>query len=138
MVKVFRFAVVVLGATSALAISGTPVSAAPTSGTVTVGPRVPLGSCVPQIGVTSRSGNLIVGYGSLSNCGPGAGTATLTIQRSRFFGWQPMASATVTGPGYDQFVYYNCAGTGTHDFRTLIEDSLGQFTKVSNTITETC
>jgi hypothetical protein len=121
----------VLALVSALVLGATPASAAVNRGSDTISP---FSSCVPQIGVTTRSGNVIDGYGSLSNCGAGAGTATLTLQRSRWFGWESMATAIVTGPGYDQHVRYNCSGTGVHDYRTLIEDSLGQFTKVSNTL----
>lgn len=123
--------VVITTAAGALMLGDPSASAASVQGATSV---VPLGVCVPQIGVTSKSNAWINGYGSLSNCGAGAGTATLEIQRSRYYGWQTMASAIVTGPGYDQHVSYNCGGTGTHDFRTIItDDQTGQF-KISNTL----
>ena len=73
-----------------------------------------------------------------SECGD---QAILTIQRSRWHGWEDMASATVDGPGYDQHVQYGCSGTGTHTFRTVIEaENLAghYFFKESNHIRESC
>jgi hypothetical protein len=53
------------------------------------------GSCEIHIGVTSQSGNNIHGYGSQSAaCGSG-GVSYLTIQRSRWWGWQDMRTAEV-------------------------------------------
>lgn len=95
-------------------------------------------NCV-NIGYTRQGGNTISGYGSIpTSCG---GSASLIIQRSRWWGWEDMSSTTVSGSGYDQYVYYNCAGTGVHDFRTLITARHldGSYdTKSSNVITANC
>jgi hypothetical protein len=48
----------------------------------------------------------------------------------------------VNGPGYDQYVYCNCSGTGIHNYRTYIcsENGSGQLpsSKTSNVIRESC
>ncbi|MEH2238909.1 hypothetical protein [Nostoc sp.] len=96
-------------------------------------------TCNVQIGKTIRSGNTIIGYGSLSNC-PYTSSANLIIQRSRFYGWQDMATVKVTG-SKDVYVSYNCSGTGTHDFRTTISGYTvgGKFRfKESNHIKASC
>lgn len=73
--------------------------------------------CKVHIGVTRKSGNTISGYGSKANCG--TGTTHLRIQRSRWWGWEDLATARVIGSGPDFYVRYNCAGTGTHTYRTI-------------------
>lgn len=75
-------------------------------------------TCEIHIGTTYRSGSTIVGYGSQANCGTN-GRSTLTIQRSRWYGWEDLVSIPVIGSGHNVYVRYNCAGTGTHDFRTI-------------------
>ena len=97
-------------------------------------------SCQIHIGVTSRSGNTISGFGSQENCGT-MGVSQLTIQRSRFFGWEDLTTVNVVGSGHDVFVRYNCSGTGTHDFRTIHTGrTIGgtPLFKGSNIITATC
>src|SRR5687768_11425441 len=64
-------------------------------------------SCEIHIGRTERSGNLITGRGSQANCGT-SGTSYLTIQRSRWFGWENLVTKPVTGSGHEVFVYYGC------------------------------
>ncbi|MEU6711299.1 hypothetical protein ABZ897_07420 [Nonomuraea sp. NPDC046802] len=76
-------------------------------------------ACELHIGKTSKSGKTIVGFGSQSrDCGT-RGKSTLVIQRSRWYGWEDLASKTVTGSGYDGYVRYNCSGAGTHTYRTI-------------------
>lgn len=97
-------------------------------------------TCQLHLGPTSRSGNTITGYGSQESCGT-QGRSTLTIQRSRWFGWEDLVSSTVTGSGHDVFVRYNCSGTGTHEFRTIHTGrtiSGSPNFKESNHITVTC
>ncbi|MEU7856217.1 hypothetical protein [Nonomuraea sp. NPDC049141] len=95
-------------------------------------------SCL-QIGRTYRDGNTIIGYGSIS-CG--TGRATIEIWEQIVPGaWRTKRSATVTGPGYDQYVFYNCAGTGTHTFKAVIlgsELNGNTVSKHSNQIRESC
>jgi hypothetical protein len=99
-----------------------------------------LATCELHIGLTTRSGDIIRGYGSQANCGS-SGRSYLTIQRSRWYGWEDLATATVIGSGHDVYVTYNCAGTGTHTFRTIHTGSTIGGTplfKESNRITATC
>jgi hypothetical protein len=80
--------------------------------------RTVLLACSLQIGTTYKSGTTIVGYGSQADCGS-SGTSYLTIQRSRWYGWQDLATVTLIGSGYDKYVRYNCSGSGTHTYRTI-------------------
>ncbi|MGJ6969606.1 hypothetical protein ACSDR0_47760 [Streptosporangium sp. G11] len=76
-------------------------------------------ACDVQIGVTHKSGNYIVGYGSLSGC-PSTSIATLSIQRRNGTGgWDTRATGTAH-QGYDTYIRYNCSGTGTQTWRTTI------------------
>lgn len=123
----------------ALLSGGTTAAvAAPTAAPKAV---TPAASCELEIGVTHRSGNTIIGFGSQSNCGT-SGQSVLTIQRLRTLDiWENLSSATVVGSGHDVFVNYNCTGTGTHTFRTIHQGvTIGgsSVVKVSNSIRETC
>lgn len=93
-----------------------------------------------EIGLTTREGNYIWGYGR--NSGPGGGNATIEIQRERWWGWETLVSHTFYGSGYNQHISYNCSGTGIYNYRTYIysENGSGQLpsTKSSNVIRESC
>jgi len=86
-----------------------------------------------DIGLTTRSGNTIHGYGSIRR--PCSGRATISIQWSRWFGWEDVRTETVVGNG-DHHIYWNCSGSGTHDFRTIINGTVaGNYqSKISNVI----
>ncbi|MGW1887056.1 hypothetical protein [Streptomyces sp. NPDC001970] len=101
-----RFATSVL-ATGALLFSG-----------LALAPTAHAASCDVQIGRTYKSGNYIVGYGSLSNCAS-TSTARLIIQRWTGLYWKDYATGTAH-QGYDTYVSQNCSGTGTQTWRTLI------------------
>jgi hypothetical protein len=76
-------------------------------------------ACDNHIGVTRKAGNVISGFGSQArNCGT-RGQTFLTIQRYRWFGWENLVTKKIVGPGHDVYVRYNCAGTGTHTYRTI-------------------
>jgi hypothetical protein len=97
-------------------------------------------SCNVQIGYTYRSANRIWGFGSLSDC-PSSATATVSIQWERALNiWQYLSNQTVNGPGYDQYVSFNCEGTGTHNFRTIIRryPAGGPQVKTSDVIRVSC
>ncbi|WP_129311548.1 hypothetical protein [Streptomyces sp. L2] len=70
-----------------------------------------------SIGPTFQDGDTISGSGAI--IAPCGGGATLVIQRSRWYGWEDMATVNFTGQ-HSQAITYNCAGTGIHDFRTYI------------------
>lgn len=74
-------------------------------------------SCEIHIGTLTRSGNTLTGRGSQANCGP-KGTSYLTMQRSRWYGWEDLKTVKIVGPG-ENYVKYNCAGTGKHEFRVI-------------------
>ncbi|MGN9776259.1 hypothetical protein ACTMS0_10850 [Micromonospora sp. H33] len=98
-------------------------------------------TCDVHIGTTYKSGSQIVGYGSMANCG--SGQATLKIQKETCWDcWSQVGSSvTFTGSGYDKYIYYNCKGTGTQTYRTLITGKTigGAYkTKASNKIRVTC
>jgi hypothetical protein len=104
--------------------------------------------CVTHIGLTYRSGSIIHGEGS-GGCTGGScsGTRHLlesSIQRLRWFGWEALVwFPTYRTPPFQVWlpVAYNCAGTGTHTFRTrMIHQRCGYPTKTrySNEIRETC
>ena len=92
----------------------------------------PLPDCL-NIGLTHRAGNDIVGYGS-SSC-PGSGK--IVIQWSRWFGWEDVKSDFLPNHGRDVYLRWNCANSGTHDFRTVVYDYGGR-SKTSNKITASC
>jgi len=102
-------------------------------------PAAAAGTGCLNIGLTTEQLLIITGYGS-SACDPHA-DIKLTIQRSRWWGWEDLETADVAGPGYDQYVHYNCAGTGVHDFRTIIWNGYlfgTRVQKASNVITVDC
>ncbi|MGW1288229.1 hypothetical protein ACWDBD_23295 [Streptomyces sp. NPDC001118] len=70
-----------------------------------------------SIGPTFQDGTTISGSGAIIT--PCGGGATLVIQRSRWYGWEDMATVNFTGQ-HTQTITYDCAGTGIHDFRTYI------------------
>lgn len=74
-------------------------------------------TCEIHIGTLTRSGNTLTGRGSQANCGP-KGTSYLTMQRSRWYGWEDLKTVKIVGPG-ENYVKYNCAGTGKHEFRVI-------------------
>ncbi|WP_162641390.1 hypothetical protein [Streptosporangium sp. 'caverna'] len=87
--------------------------------TVAVAPPANAMACEQQIGLTSWSGNVITGYGSLTGC-PSASTAGLWIQRWSGWRWEEVAGPVTAHQGYDTFIRFNCAGWGTQTWRTLI------------------
>ena len=102
-------------------------------------PRVvtPDAGCSPNIGLTYRSGNTIWGYGNLGGCN---GTVDIYVQRSRWNGWENVNHGIIHLHS-DQYISYNCAGTGTHTFRTIevwMDSSGNSHTKASNSIRESC
>ncbi|MBB5866638.1 hypothetical protein F4553_000017 [Allocatelliglobosispora scoriae] len=100
-------------------------------------------ACTPNDIVlqTYKSGNWIDGRASMPTCGDASRSSTLTLQRSRWYGWEDLGYGTVYGDGYWYYVSYNCAGTGTHEFRTIATGgTVGGvgYVRESNHITVTC
>ncbi|WP_188197374.1 hypothetical protein [Nonomuraea sp. SYSU D8015] len=76
--------------------------------------------CRIEIGDTTTEYDTVKGHGSISSNGCSAYTVTVKIWRSTWYGWKAVKSATVPGPGVDKYVFYSCAGTGRHDYKTVI------------------
>jgi len=74
-------------------------------------------SCNIYIGTLTRSGNTLTGRGSQNGCNANS-VSYLTMQRSRWFGWEDLKTVKIVGPG-ENYVNYNCAGTGKHEFRAI-------------------
>ncbi|MEU4158773.1 hypothetical protein [Actinoplanes sp. NPDC026670] len=96
------------------------IGAAMTAGALTVASPALAAECNPSVSAPSKSGSTISGSVSRPNCGTGSGS--LNIQRSRWFGWETVATKKVTG---SSSISYNCAGTGTHEFRVMYQDASG-------------
>jgi hypothetical protein len=79
-----------------------------------------------QIGTTVQHGNTINSAARFLD--PCSGTATLIIQRSRWYGWEDMQTEAITAGGW-KGIGYDCSGTGDHDFRSIVEavNGAGQF-----------
>jgi hypothetical protein len=127
------------GALTAAALCGVTVSVSASASASAM--RASAATCDVQIGQTYKSGNDIVGYGSLSNCSSWS-TGRLYIQRQIFPGnWGQVGTIATAHQGYDTYVRYNCSGTGTQSWRTLISfATVGGPTriKVSNVIRVYC
>lgn len=97
----------------------------------------PDSGCAPNIGLTTRVGDTIWGYGNLGSCN---GTVDIYIQRSRWNGWEDMNHG-ILHLHSDQHISYVCTGTGTHTFRTIemwVDADGNTQVKASNSIRETC
>jgi hypothetical protein len=73
----------------------------------------------------SRHGNFIDGD-VITGCNSVVASIQhdIIIQRSRWYGWETMATLTPSQIAFNvnnlhSFLNYNCAGTGTHDFRVI-------------------
>lgn len=66
-----------------------------------------------------RSADLIVGGARFVGCGNPNSAAMAYIQRSRWYGWEDLASTQFRGDGRWYSMYYNCTGSGTHTYRTI-------------------
>ena len=140
-----RIVAAVAGAAAMVTLASAP-AAAETTGAVPTGASISAASDggvviandVLDIGWTHRNGNTIVGYGSIRP--PYSGTATIYLERERWYGWEEVKRATVVGSGYDQYVYYDCSGTGIYNYRARIVAQNGNtvHSKTSNIIRESC
>ncbi|MEU7902195.1 hypothetical protein [Actinoplanes sp. NPDC049118] len=65
--------------------------------------------------------DLVSGTGRVENRrGCGGAKIYVSIERSRFFGWEQVSRAEVPTDHRDYTVTYDCRGTGTHDYRITI------------------
>lgn len=76
--------------------------------------------CQVHTGSTYKAGSYVVGYGSIDNRCDSGSRATISIQRWTGLKWDSIYSQTINGPGYNHYISYSCAGTGTQTWRTLV------------------
>ncbi|WP_433348436.1 hypothetical protein ACQP25_33765 [Microtetraspora malaysiensis] len=64
-----------------------------------------------------KSGSTIWGEGFAGSC---SGDYRIMIERSRWYGWEAVAQSIWIKANEGTVVTYNCAGTGTHSFRSIV------------------
>src|SRR4051794_9561440 len=74
--------------------------------------------CRIYSGQTYKSGHYILGSMRFAAC---SGRATMSIQRSRWYGWEYMKQQTVSANPGTRTISYDCQGDGTYDYRTILE-----------------
>ncbi len=85
-----------------------------------------------NVGYTIKSGTSIKGSGSTS-----CDSARVTVQRLRWWGWEDLASRPVGANAVT--ATWNCRGTGTYTYRTLVKlEGYPFYAKTSNEITVSC
>lgn len=99
-----------LAALSLIGGAGLVMAGAPASHAAVEAGAAAAAGCKPNIGYTHKQGNSIVGYGSIGNC---RGSVSITLQRKRWWGWQDLASGTITS-SRDTYVSKTCRGTFTY------------------------
>lgn len=114
--KIRRLIVMLLATLSGLALAPAIASAQ------TPGPAAYYGCGLTVL--ISRVGNVIDGD-TFTDCGVTMASIqhSIVIQRSRFYGWETMASNSPPAQFNTSYAFidtnYNCSGTGIHDFRTI-------------------
>jgi hypothetical protein len=101
-------------AITALTVSGGALVSTPAQAAE---PDVSIMACTLSVSAPTKSGSIITGSGS-RNADCGTGNTRIGIQRSRWYGWEYMATKEIQGSGS---VTFNCSGDGTHDYRTIQE-----------------
>ncbi|MFD8555837.1 hypothetical protein ACWDOR_05185 [Streptosporangium canum] len=83
-----------------------------------------------------KSGSTIWGEGYAGSC---SGDYRVMIERSRYYGWETMAASIWIKANEGTVVTYNCAGTGTHTFRTTVwKSGSGGTVATSGTFRTSC
>ncbi|MFG1709522.1 hypothetical protein ACFLIM_40695 [Nonomuraea sp. M3C6] len=75
--------------------------------------------CGFGVGRTFKDYYHIYGSGRLTRCRGGFIKITVRLQRSRWYGWQTLATGSRTDNGLVS-VKYRCKGNGTHTYRTQV------------------
>lgn len=114
-----------------------PVTTANTSGSGEAGTLADW-VCTVYASDPDHNGTYLSGHGWQSCSGSGYTPAKVDvqIQRSRWYGWETVSSASGNWE-YDNWQelwdYYECAGTGTHDFR-VVATGYAQFGAYSQSV----
>ncbi|MFG1949399.1 hypothetical protein [Nonomuraea sp. NPDC048826] len=64
-----------------------------------------------------KSGSTIWGEGFAGTC---SGDYRIMLERSRWYGWENMAASVWIRPAESTYVTYNCSGSGTHTYRSVV------------------
>ncbi|GAB1688465.1 hypothetical protein [Krasilnikovia sp. M28-CT-15] len=77
--------------------------------------------CRLAVSRISESVDFVSGTGRVNDrSGCGGTTIQVSVERSRFWGWEVVARSEVKRDRSDTRVMYDCTGTGKHDFRLTI------------------
>ncbi|GAA3840389.1 hypothetical protein GCM10022226_73570 [Sphaerisporangium flaviroseum] len=82
-----------------------------------------------------KSGTTIWGEGYAGSC---SGDYRVMLERSRYYGWETVAASIWIRANEGTVVTYNCAGTGTHTYRTTVWQSGTGTIKTSGTFRTSC
>lgn len=75
-------------------------------------------TCTRTVSTPWKTGNSIAAGGNVSTgC---SGNYAINLWRSRWYGWEGLASSTVFTSGGGSALLYNCTGTGTHTYKASI------------------
>jgi hypothetical protein len=103
-------------------------------------PQAVAAACVFDVGLTIKQGTVIRGSGSFSKCTV-FWHITVQLQRERWYGWQTLSSKSLWTSG-SVGVSWNCAGSGTYTYRTLVNayhrDGRRSAYKISNHLRVAC
>jgi hypothetical protein len=111
--RLAKFAVAT-GAVVSIGLVAAPAANAATD----TGSNVSAFACDIFSGQTYKSGNYINGSMKFAGC---SGSATIIIQRSRWYGWEDMASKSVSAADGWRQIAYDCSHDGTYDYRTILD-----------------
>jgi hypothetical protein len=103
-------------------------------------PQAAEAACTFDVGLTIKQGTVIRGSGSFTKCTV-YWHITVSLQRERWYGWQPLSTKSLWSTG-SVGVSWNCAGTGTYTYRTLVNayhrDGRRSAYKISNHLRVAC
>jgi hypothetical protein len=103
-------------------------------------PQAVEAACVFDVGLTVKQGTVIRGSGSFTKCTV-YWHITVSLQRERWYGWQALSTKSLWTSG-SVGVSWNCAGTGTYTYRTLVNayhrDGRRSAYKISNHLRAAC
>jgi hypothetical protein len=103
-------------------------------------PQAAEAACVFNVGYTIKQGTVIRGSGSFSKCTV-FWHINVQLQRERWYGWQKLSEKSLWTSG-SVGVSWNCAGTGTYTYRTLVQayhrDGRRSGYKISNRLRVGC
>jgi hypothetical protein len=123
-----RVAILLAALIGTVGLAAPPATAAPTGqrmiASSTSNRSTTAAACTVNSYTPTKIGSSIYGGGNVSTECRGYWFANL--QRERWNGWETIAGTPVFYPGGGSVASYNCAGTGTHTFRTHVWNNYGE------------